>query len=149
MGDFADVLAQVDAYIGSLLDEVDKLGIRENTIFIFTSDNSAEFTEPYQGFSGPWRGTYFTALEGSLRSPFIMRWPGNVPAGVVSNDIVHEMDLFPTFARNTGGKVPQDRVIDGVDQTDLFLGKKENSNREAVVIYMGNDIYGVKWRNGR
>ena len=57
------------------------------------------------------------------------------------------MDLFPTFARIVGGKVPQDRIIDGVDQLDYFLGKKENSNRESVVIYNGNDIYGVKWRN--
>jgi arylsulfatase len=146
-GNFADVLAQTDAYIGKLLDEVDKLGIAENTIFIFTADNSAEFTVPYHGFTGPWRGTYVTGLEGSLRVPFIIRWPGKVPAGVVNNEIVHEMDLFPTFARIAGGKVPRDRVIDGVDQTDFFLGKKEKSDRESIVVYVGSDIYGVKWRN--
>ena len=70
-----------------------------------------------------------------------------MPAGAVSNEIVHEMDLFPTLARLAGGKVPTDRVIDGVDQTDFFLGKQEKSNRESVVVYVGNDIHGVKWRN--
>lgn len=146
-GDFADVLAQLDVYIGRLLDEVDKLGIRDDTIFIFTADNGAEFTVPYHGFTGPWRGSYFTGLEGSLRVPFIIRWPNRVPAGAVNNEIVHEMDLFSTFARITGGKVPQDRVIDGVDQLGFFLGKQEKSDRESVVVYMGNDVYGVKWRN--
>jgi arylsulfatase len=146
-GDFADVLAQLDAYTGRLLDEVDRLGIRENTIFIFTADNSAEFTVPYHGFTGPWRGTYVTGLEGSLRVPFIIRWPGKVPVGAVSNEIVHEIDLFPTLARIAGGKVPQNRIIDGVDQTEFFLGKKGASNRESIVVYVGSDIYGVKWRN--
>jgi arylsulfatase A-like enzyme len=126
---------------------VDKLGIRENTIFIFTADNSAEFSVPYHGFTGPWRGSYFTALEGSLRVPFIIRWPGKVPAGAVNNEIVHEMDLFPTFAHTARGTVPQDRIIDGVDQLNFFLGKQEQSDRASVVIYMGNEIYGVKWRN--
>jgi arylsulfatase len=70
-----------------------------------------------------------------------------VPAGVVNNEIVHETDLFPTFAQIAGGKVPKDRIIDGVDQTDFFLGKKEQSNRESVVIYVGNELFGVKWRN--
>jgi arylsulfatase len=79
--------------------------------------------------------------------PFIIRWPGTVPAGSVSNEIVHEMDLFPTFATLAGGNVPADRILDGVDQTRFFRGEQDNSNREAVVIYVGNDIYGVKWRN--
>lgn len=145
-GDFADVLAQMDAYCGRLLDEVDRLGIRENTIFIFTSDNGPEATMPYHGFSGPWRGTYFTAFEGSLRTPFLIRWPGKTPAGAVSNEIVHEMDLLPTLARVAGGKLPRDRVIDGLDQLDFFRGKPE-SNRESVIVYLANEICGVKWRN--
>jgi arylsulfatase len=57
------------------------------------------------------------------------------------------MDLFPTFARIAGGRAPDDRVIDGVDQTDFFVGRQEKSNREGVIIYMGDDIYGVKWRD--
>ena len=146
-GDFADVLAQMDAYVGRLIDAVDRLGVRDNTVFIFTSDNGPEFIVPYQGFSGPWRGTYFTGLEGSLRVPFIMRWPGKVPPAGVSNEIVHEMDLFPTLAKIAGGKVPTDRIIDGVDQVAFLTGKEERSKRESVVVYVGNDLFGAKWRN--
>jgi arylsulfatase len=146
-GDFADVLAQTDAYVGRLLDEVDRLDIADNTIFLFTADNGPDPNLPHHGFAGPWGGSYFTGMEGSLRVRFIVRWPGKIPAGAVSNEIVHEMDLFPTFARIVGGKVPDDRVIDGVDQLDFFRGKQETSNREAVVVYVGNDVFGVKWRN--
>jgi arylsulfatase len=146
-GHWADILAQTDAYVGELLDTVDELGIRDDTIFIFTADNGPEALTPHQGFGGPWRGSYFTGLEGSLRVPFLIRWPGRVPAKAVSNEIVHEIDLFTTFAAISGGKVPGDRVIDGVDQSAFFSGKQEKSNRESVVIYVGNTIFGVKWRN--
>jgi arylsulfatase A-like enzyme len=146
-GDFADVLVQVDDYAGRLLDAIDQMGVRDNTIFIFTSDNGPEMFEPYYGFSGPWRGTYFTAMEGSLRVPFLMRWPGHIPPGTVSNEIIHEMDLFPTLARIAGGKVPDDRVIDGIDQLDFLTGSQQGSNRDSVIIYVGNDLFGIKWRN--
>jgi arylsulfatase A-like enzyme len=146
-GDFADVLAQTDAYVGRLLDEVDRLGIADNTIFIFTADNGPDPTLPHHSFAGPWGGSYFTGLEGSLRVPFIVRWPDRIPAGAVSNEIVHEMDLFPTFAAIVGGTVPDDRIIDGVDQSVFFRGEQEESNRESFVVYVGNDIFGVKWRN--
>jgi arylsulfatase len=146
-GDWGDVLMQIDAYTGELLDMLDALGIADNTIFIFTSDNGPEMLPGHNGWSGPWRGSYFTGLEGSLRVPFIMRWPGKVPADTVSNEIVHEMDLFPTFAKIIGGTVPDDRIIDGVDQTEFFLGKQKKSNREGLIVYVGNDLFGVKWRN--
>ena len=146
-GDFADVLVQMDDYAGRLLDAIDQMGVRDNTIFIFTSDNGPEMFEPYYGFSGPWRGTYFTAMEGSLRVPLLMRWPGHIPPGTVSNEIIHEMDLFPTLARIVGGKVPDDRIIDGVDQLDFLTGSQPRSNRDSVIIYVGNDLFGVKWRD--
>jgi arylsulfatase len=146
-GDFADVLAQTDAYVGRLLDAVDRLGIRDNTIFIFTSDNGPDPTVPHQSFAGPWSGSYFTGREGSLRVPFLIRWPGHVPEGAVSNEIVHEMDLFPTIARIVGGRVPDDRIIDGLDQLDFFTGRQDASNREHVIVYVGSELYGIKWRN--
>ncbi len=146
-GDFADVLAQTDAYMGRLLDAIDELGLRDNTIVIFTSDNGPEMMLPYIGSSGPWRGTYFTGLEGSLRVPLIVRWPGKIPSGAVSNEMVHQMDLFPTLAGFTGAEVPEDRVIDGLDQGDFLRGKTVASSREGFVVYVGNDIFGVKWRN--
>ena len=146
-GDWGDVLMQIDAYTGELLDTIKELGIADNTIFIFTADNGPEMLPGHNGWSGPWRGSYFTGLEGSLRVPFIMRWPGKVPAGRVSNEIVHEMDLYATFANAAGGKVPDDRVIDSVDQTAFLFGKQEKSNRDALIVYVGNDLFGVKWRN--
>jgi len=146
-GPFADVLAQTDAYVGELLDLLEKLGIRDDTIFVFTADNGPEMSSGHQGWSGPWRGSYFTGLEGSLRVPFIARWPDRIPAGAVSNEIVHEMDLFATFAKLVGGRMPEDRKIDSADQSAFLLGQQEKSNRDGIVVYVGKDIYGVKWRN--
>ena len=146
-GDWGDVLMQIDSYTGELLDTLDELGIAENTIFIFTSDNGPEMLPGHNGWSGPWRGSYFTGLEGSLRVPFIIRWPQRVPSGKVSNEIVHAIDLYRTFAAVAGAKVPEDRVIDSVDQSDFFLGKQKKSNRDGFIVYVGSDVFGVKWRN--
>ncbi|MFV0484373.1 MAG: arylsulfatase [Bacteroidales bacterium] len=146
-GDFADVLHQTDVYVGRLKDAVERLGIADNTIFVFTSDNGPDPTFPHSSFAGPWEGSYYTGKEGSLRVPFIVRWPGHIPAGSKSNEIVHQMDLYPTIAKIVGAKVPKDRVIDGVDQTAFFSGEQKKSNREHVMIYVGNDLYGIKWRD--
>ncbi len=146
-GSFADVLAQTDAYVGELLQLVDKLGLTDNTIFIFTSDNGREGVTRSFGFTGPWRGTMFSPYEGSLRVPFLIRYPGKIPKGQVSNDIVHQVDLFPTLANFVGGDVPDDRILDGVDQTAFFTGKSTQSARESMVIYIGNELFGAKWRN--
>ncbi len=146
-GSFADVLAQTDAYVGELLATIDKLGLKENTIFIFTSDNGREGVPRSFGFTGPWRGGMFSPYEGSLRVPFLIRWPGTIPAKQVSNDIVHQIDLFPTLASIVGADLPKDRILDGVDQSKFLMGKSEKSARESVVIYIGNTLFGVKWRN--
>jgi arylsulfatase A-like enzyme len=146
-GDFADSVVEMDAHVGEILDAIDDLHIRDNTIVVFTSDNGPEATWPWQGSSGPWRGYYFTHMEGSLRVPFIIRWPGRVPAGRVSNEIVHEVDTFSTFARIAGAQIPKDRAIDGVDQTDFLLGKSDKSNREGFPVLVADRIEAVKWRN--
>ncbi len=146
-GSFADVLAQTDAYVGELLDTIDRLGLKENTIFIFTSDNGREGVPRSFGFTGPWRGSMFSPYEGSLRVPFLIRWPGKIPTKQVSNEIVHQIDLFPTLASFIGANIPTDRVIDGVDQSKFLMGKSMKSARESLVIYIGNELFGVKWRN--
>ncbi|WP_221932925.1 sulfatase/phosphatase domain-containing protein [Thalassotalea sp. PS06] len=76
-----------------------------------------------------------------------MRWPDKIKPGGASDEIVHAMDLFPTLANIAGGEVPDDRVMDGIDVSDFLLGKQKKSGREGFVVYMGNDIFGVKWRN--
>jgi arylsulfatase len=80
--------------------------IRDNTIVVYASDNGSDPTAPSQGWSGPWRGYYFTHMEGSLRAPFIVRWPSRVLAGRVTNEIVHAVDTFTTLAVIAGGQVP-------------------------------------------
>jgi arylsulfatase len=146
-GDWADCLAEMDYRTGQILDAIKEAGIEDNTLVIFASDNGPEGTDPWEGDSGPWRGTYFTAMEASLRAPFIIRWPGKVPASRVSNEIVHIVDMFPTLARVGGAPVPKDRPIDGVDQLDFFLGKQENSNREGFPAFVADQLTAVKWRN--
>ena len=146
-GDFPDALAEMDAHVGEILDAIDQLRIHDNTIVVFTSDNGPEATWPWQGSSGPWRGYYFTHMEGSLRVPFIIRWPNRIPAGRVSNEIVHAVDTYTTFARIAGASVPQDRPIDGVDQIDFLLGKSDKSAREGFPIFVADRLEAVKWRN--
>ena len=155
-GPWADLLMQIDAYTGALLDTLDELGIADDTLFIFTADNGPEALDSgvsnmtvetaVHGSAGPWRGTLFTGFEGSLRVPFAVRWPGKIAAGRSSDEIVHAMDLFPTLAAIAGGKVPRDRPFDGIDMSRFLLGKAEKSGREGFVVYMGNDVFGVKWR---
>jgi len=140
-------LAQTDAYVGELLDTIDKLGLKENTIFIFTSDNGREGVPRSFGFTGPWRGSMFSPYEGSLRVPFLIRWPGKIPTKHVSNELFHQIDLFPTLASFIGADIPKDRIIDGVDQSNFLMGKSEKSARESLVIYIGNELFGVKWHN--
>ena len=146
-GHYADVTTEIDHRAGQILDAIDDLGIRDNTIVIWTSDNGPEYFYPWHGTSGPWQGNYFTIWEGSLRVAFLIRWPDNIPAGSVSNEIVHITDLLPTFASVAGYEVPDDRIIDGIDQLDLLLGNQEHSNREGFPAYNGNQLFGYKWRN--
>lgn len=146
-GDWADMLAELDFNAGQMLDAIDRLGARDNTVVIFASDNGAEFVKPWDGWAGPWRGAYFTALEGGIRVPFIIRWPGRISAGRVSDEIVHGVDLFPTLATIAGATIPQDRPFDGVDQSEFFIGRSQKSNRESFPIWNSNTLMAVKWRN--
>ncbi|WP_419340697.1 arylsulfatase [Achromobacter sp. PD1] len=146
-GDFADSLVEMDARVGQILDAVRDGGIEDDTVFIFASDNGPEYRRPWRGSAGMWTGTYHTSMEGSLRVPLIVRWPGQVPAGRQTNEIVHVVDLFPTLARIAGLEVPSDRPIDGVDQSGFLLGKQEKSAREGFVYYIKTELRAAKWRD--
>jgi len=157
-GNIADLLVQMDDFTGRVLDTLDELGIAEDTIVVWASDNGADpnyrlpagdpdpFGGQWKGFSGPWRGGYFTSLEGSNRAPCIVRWPGKVPAGRVSNELVHLVDLFTTLVLAGGGSVPDDRQIDGMDMRTFLLGDAEQSGRETVLCLQGNRLQAAKWR---
>lgn len=146
-GDWADMLTEMDHNVGELLDSVEQAGVKDNTIVIFTSDNGPEFIRPWDGWAGPWRGQYFTALEGGIRVPFMIRWPGKIQSGRTSNEIVHGVDLFATLANYCGAEVPTDRPLDSINQGDFFLGKTEKSSREGFPIWCAEKLMAVKWRN--
>lgn len=146
-GDFADSMVEMDHRVGQVVDEIDRLGLAEDTLLIFCSDNGPEFRAPFRGTAGPWRGTYHTAMEGSLRVPFIARWPGRIAPGRVSNEMVHVTDLYTTLARVAGAEVPTDRPVDGVDQSAFLLGQQEKSAREGFLFYIKQDLRAVKWRD--
>jgi arylsulfatase len=146
-GDFADSMIELDARVGQIIDAVHATGTQDNTLFIFASDNGPEYRRPWRGSAGMWTGTYHTSMEGSLRVPFIARWPGKIPAGVVSNEIFHVVDIYSTLAAVAGVQVPQDRPIDGVNQVSFLKGETPNSAREGFVYFIKNEMRAAKWRD--
>jgi arylsulfatase len=146
-GDWADSLLELDTDFGTLLDYLTELGVAANTMVVFSGDNGPEEAAPWRGTAGYFEGSYFTGMEGSLRTPAMVRYPGRVPAGQISNEVVHITDMFTTLLLWAGLEVPQDRVIDGVDQRAFFEGRQPNSNREGFPYWLGSEFYGVKWRN--
>ena len=148
-GDIGDAMADVDHNVGLVLEAIDRLEIAENTIVFWCTDNGAERRRPWRGSAGPWNGFYNTAMEGGIRTPCVIRWPGRIPAGQVSNEIVHQMDIFPTIAAAVGAPemVPTDRPIDGVNQLPFLEGTQPHSNRENVIWMQGDRPRAVKWRD--
>ena len=145
-------LLEHDHNVGRILDALSAAGIADNTVVVWASDNGPSplpTVTPWWtiGDAGPWRGEIGTVLEGNIRTSCVVRWPGKVPSGRTSNQIVAIVDFFPTLARISGGKVPADRPIDGVDQLDFFTGRQEKSNREHVLLFLGQKLMAVKWRN--
>jgi arylsulfatase len=146
-GNFADSILELDTDFGELVDYLKELGVDDNTILVFSGDNGPEEMEPWRGSAGHWSGSYFTGMEGSLRTPMIVRYPGKVPAGQLSDEIVHITDMFTTIVRWAGLEIPKDRVIDGKDQRAFLEGKQKKSSREGFPYWMGSTMYGVKWQN--
>lgn len=143
-------LVKVDAFVGELLEELEELGIAENTLVIVMADNGP-FTH-----HGP-RGmveTLYTGgkgdfTEGGIRVPCIATWPGTIEEGQIVGDIIHVTDLYTTFARLAGATdyIPRDRIIDGVDQTSLFVNGDGYSRRDYVMVYQGDNLSaGIKGR---
>jgi arylsulfatase A-like enzyme len=146
-GEWADCLLELDHDFGTLLGVLDRLGVAQDTIVVFAGDNGAEEFLLWRGSPGAFEGSYFTAAEGGLRTPCLIRWPGRVPAGRRSNEMVHQVDLFPTLLRWAGQDVPPDRVIDGIDQRGFFEGRQETSSREGCLVWVRDRLHAVKWRN--
>ena len=141
-GAYADIVAEQDYRTGQILDAIEEAGITDNTIVVFSSDNSTGGVHIAPGGSnGPWEGNFFTPpFEGSYRAPAIVRWPGKIPAGVVSEEMVACIDWYRTLATFAGAadKVPTDRPIDSIDLSEYLTGKAETSGRESIML-AGND----------
>jgi arylsulfatase len=144
IGQFGDSLMEGDAIVGRMLDSLQALGLEQDTIVIFASDNGPqgevvrEFGGDMQdmGSPGPYRGELGDASEGSIRTAAMIRWPGQIRPGS-TYAMFSIMDFFPTLARLAGGKVPDDRPIDGVDQTNLLLGASATGRRDALLTFVG------------
>jgi arylsulfatase A-like enzyme len=146
-GDWADSLLELDSDFGTLLDLLEELDLADDTLVVFAGDNGPEEILPWRGSPGYWEGSYFAGGEGNLRTPCIVRWPGRVRAGAVSDEIMHVTDWFTTILRAAGVNAPGDRVIDGIDQLEWLAGERQASAREGYIYWMGPRLYGVKWHN--
>jgi arylsulfatase A-like enzyme len=158
IGQYGDKMMEGDHHVGQILDALKQLGIDDNTLLVFASDNgpwgetAREYGNqgtPDMGNSGPFRGELGEVTDGSIRTFCFIRWPGNVKPGTTSNAMFSIMDFFPTFARIIGAKVPTDRPIDGVDQTDLLLGKSATGNRDSLLSFIGGDLVAARWKQWR
>jgi Sulfatase len=147
-------MAEQDYRVGQIIDAVEQAGMGDNTLIVFSSDNGALDTNTpnmWGGCTGPWRGSFFSQpWEGCTRTGAMVRWPGRVPSGVVTDQLISCHDWYKTFAALAGAsdKVPTDRPLDGVDASQLLLGKSQTTGRESL-LFFGSDgkIMSSKWRN--
>lgn len=157
-GPYGDAVEEIDWSTGEILRTLGELGLDERTLVIFTSDNGpwvetthamapagkAFIPRDHSGHAAPLRGWKMSAWDGGSRVPFIARWPGKIPAGGKSDQILTTMDLLPTFATLAGAHLPATLTLDGLDATDFLLGKNARSPRDEYLYYTGCLLTGVR-----
>ncbi|MBT6144060.1 MAG: sulfatase-like hydrolase/transferase [Gemmatimonadetes bacterium] len=142
-GPYGACVEAIDWSMGVLFDELQRLGIDDNTIVLFTSDNGSRTHEG--GSNDPLRGTKGTTWEGGMRLPLIARWPGQIPAGSICSELTTSMDLLPTLARLAGTTEPQDRIIDGRDIGPLLRSEDgATSPHEVFCYYWQNTLQAIR-----
>jgi arylsulfatase A-like enzyme len=135
-GLFGDVMEELDWSVGEILNALDELGLDKKTLVVFTTDNGAA-----PGSSKPLRAKKGSLYDGGIRVPCIMRWPGKIPAGKVCSEVAATIDMLPTIAEITGGKVPDDRVLDGKNIWPLMQGTPgAKSPHEAYIVVHGGRV---------
>jgi len=140
-GQYGDVVEELDARIGEVLKLVDELGLTENTIVVFISDNGPQGGQKASAL--PFRGMKWSALEGGTRVPGIVSWPGKIPAGQTNDALIGAIDLLPSLSRaadidwksHTKGKPP----IDGVDVWDSLIGTGQKHQRTELLHWHGKE----------
>ncbi len=119
-------VTRMDAKIGEVLEAIDRSGQKNNTIVMFLSDNGGSGN----GGNAPLRGSKSTMWEGGLRVPFIVRWPGHVPAGSVNNEFLTSLEILPSLLAATGASAPENVILDGFDMWPVLRGKQPSPRRE-------------------
>ncbi len=143
-GRYGAAVACIDWSVSVLLDELRELGLENNTLVVFTSDNGSRARNE-GGSNDPLRGTKGTTWEGGMRLPCIMRWPGMIPAGSVCREVATSMDFLPTFAGLAGAAPPSDRIIDGLDIAPLMRCEPDAASpREAFFYFWKRQIEAVR-----
>ncbi|MEQ5768848.1 arylsulfatase [Halomonas sp. H33-56] len=145
---YKDAVVEVDSYIGDIVQALEDSGELENTFIFVTSDNGPQMDSwPDSGYT-PFRGAKGTTWEGGVRVPGIAYWKGMIPPGQRSDGLFDLMDLFNTFATLGGAEdgIPQDRYIDGIDQTSFLLTENGQSHREQVYMWLGNQFTALRMR---
>ncbi|MEJ0009474.1 MAG: arylsulfatase [Alphaproteobacteria bacterium] len=162
LGLYPDGMVELDNYVGELLDTLEELGVDDNTIVVFTTDNGAEVLSWPDGGATPFRGEKDTNWEGGWRIPCVMRWPGVIEEGRVINDIVSLQDFIPTFAAANGEPDLVEKVrkgykigdktfkvhLDGFNLMPFLSGAEEKCPREGF-IYWSDDGECMGMRMGR
>jgi arylsulfatase A-like enzyme len=150
-GAYGDFMVQSDWVVGQVIQALKKHGLEENTLVIFSSDNGPESyawerARKYGHFSmGDFRGLKRDVWEGGHHVPFIVKWPGRIKAGSVSNDLISQIDIMATLASITGIDLPQGAAPDSYDLSSILLGKELNSPvREALVHNTYKHIWGMR-----
>jgi arylsulfatase A-like enzyme len=132
-GIYGDVIAEIDWSVGRVLEALEREGLREETLVVFTSDHGAQPNGT--GSNGPFRGAKGTVYEGGMRVPGLVSMPGTIPEGVTCSDLVANLDLFATFVSLGEGEMPSDRPIDGVDLSQLLLDPSGEDTPRSRFVY--------------
>jgi len=144
-GLFGDVIMEIDWSIGQMLAALKRLKLDDNTLVMFTSDNGPWLSYGnHAGSAGIFREGKGTTWEGGHRVPFVARWPGKIPAGLVSNELCSTIDVLPTCVKLAGGSVPADRIIDGQDIWPLLTQPDAKSPHDVFYYYWDNGLDAIR-----
>lgn len=143
-GLYGDVVQELDWSVGEIMGALRRHELDARTLVVFASDNGPFLSYgEHAGSAGPLREGKLTAFGGGVDVPCVMRWPGRIPAGRVTDELITTMDLYASFARLTGATLPKTK-IDGTDLTPLLLGEKGAKGRESFWFYSGDELQAVR-----
>lgn len=159
--EYADGMVEHDGHVGQLLAKLDELGITDNTIVFYSTDNGPHYNTWPDAAATPFRGEKNTNWEGGWRVPAMVRWPGKIPSGSVSNGIMHHMDWMPTLLAAAGAPDVKEQLLsgyragskrfkvhlDGYDQLDMLLGNGPSKRNEIFYFSDDGDLTALRWKD--